>query len=503
MRMDSSRSPAPPPATDAGWHAQPISQCPAVTPAGLPPSSQVSSRGGALTARKAKRPEEGCHLMHQPSLAAWVPPHRMTGLGLAPPEVPSAGDMSPFRFEAPSTGQHSGAYLLAARHSEAPSLPLAQRATQEPETAAQYPAHIMQPLQQTEMLDHGRQALQKMQQQRAGASANLAPSGASLPGNEDSLCAFLGSWQRASAAPQPRSGLGTRDAVGRAGVSMGSRGAEPASAAGGRLAAAVPSSAQLQQSVAAKEVQERTAPSLPAQGAAGDGPAQSDPAPSTVHSEPPAGRNVLGPQCEAREKAASGCGPPVAAAAEQLLHAEGEDFWRSLLTVVRDYEGEAASARVMLSSISCHSLSSAPLRLSNAGTQYCARSRCHTTCRQRCATFICAGSDSSLGAWVRRVAAKVASKDANPPQALEHQRLPPVAEAAAACQVAQKTADTVDEAPKQRRPRAKAKPRKPAKRTKTAVADADSDRRGAVRVPARTHHLVRRILQHLGAPGGI
>lgn len=342
---------APQPVVDGGWHAQPTPPCISMTAAGLaPPVSQVSSGSGAPVARAAEQPSEGRRLMHQPSFAAWVPPHRVLEVGLVPLQAPAVEhwSMSPFGFGPTGTDQYTGERPSAVPQSAAPNLPLAQRDTRDPQTDAQYPVHMVQPLQQAEPSDRSTQAPQQMQPRRAGASVLLAPSGASLPGDEDSLCAFLGGWQRTGAAPQPKSGLGRHDAVRHAVVSAaGGRGPEPASAADGRLSTAMPCRSQLQPRVADSQAEEATALLMQPQRSAGAAPAQPGPAPSGPHIEQPAALDVVDPHSEAI-KDASGGGPPVAAAAEQLMHAEGEDFWRSLLTVVRDYKGEAASACMVL-----------------------------------------------------------------------------------------------------------------------------------------------------------
>lgn len=117
------------------------------------------------------------------------------------------------------------------------------------------------------------------------------------------------------------------------------------------------------------------------------------------------------------------------------------------------------------------------------------RRQWHSECKLR-GPVHCAGTDASLGAWVRRVAAQVADTSLKLMPALEQKQTSPVAEAASACPAPQQAADTGDEALKQKRPRAKAKPRKSAKRTRTAAADDTADRRGTLRVPTQTHHLV-------------
>ena len=211
---------------------------------------------------------------------------------------------------------------------------LAQRDTHEQQTAAASCRQTVQPMQQLQRPRHGQQPHQQMQQQRPIGAGLQAPSGSSLPGNEDSLCAFLGGWRGPGGAQQPGTSRGRPDDLSHAAMLTAGYSLEPLFTTGGTPRTGSTSSPKLQQSSAAKASRAALA-----ERSSADVPAQSGPAP---HTQSPAAAEKLVPTGQTRKDApehdlADGT------AAEQLMHAEGEDFWRSLLSIVRHYQGDAAS----------------------------------------------------------------------------------------------------------------------------------------------------------------
>ncbi len=331
-------SSAPQPASGDTWQAQPAPSWPPVPTGHRAIRPEGSSAGHGLPACDAEHSAAVRRLMHQPSFAAWVPLDRLTGCEIAPMEVPVIDVSSPFCLGPPSTDQLSLGPALTAKYSGALGVPLAQQGSQDVWTPAAHQPQMGHPTQQQmEQPSCSQQPYQQMQLRQAGERGLLPPSGASLMGNEDSLCAFLGGWQGAGLAQQHKSGLGRhgepRHAAGPSSIS----GPMPDSAAGGRLSAELPCSSQPQHPNAADEVQATAAQAVLPQKSPVAVPAQGDPGPR--HESPAAATEMLKPQSEARTTA-SQPGVPPAAAAEQLMHAEGEDFWRSLLSVVKDYKGK-------------------------------------------------------------------------------------------------------------------------------------------------------------------
>ena len=269
-------------------------------------------------------------LVHQLSLAAWAPPQRLMGPELQPLHVPCSSSLDPFCFgsqraelhnaaQSPSEWRTGDSVLLPADHDGGAVLPAA---------ALHIPA--VSSAQQTEFprLPHSGQSRHPAQQRRAGASSFFVPMGASLLGNEDSLCAFLGGCQRAGAAQQPSSGhmiSGNACAPALSGDGCG-----PSAAQHGEQAdAAVPShSRQTDAEPARPQLATETA-----RACTSDQPLAAGTLPA------PAEGPCQGGEVDWR---AGQCGQPFSAAAEQLLRAEGEDFWRCLIGVVTSYRGAAA-----------------------------------------------------------------------------------------------------------------------------------------------------------------
>jgi hypothetical protein len=103
--------------------------------------------------------------------------------------------------------------------------------------------------------------------------------------------------------------------------------------------------------------------------------------------------------------------------------------------------------------------------------------RCHGGMRA-------AGSDASLGAWVRRVAAQVTSQQtAARPTVGEAQSAPKPSQQAGP-EGAQEDAATADEGLNQKRPRRKSKTRKSAKRCRVAAAGGRSRQHGVLAASA-------------------
>ncbi len=331
-------SPAPQPESGNTWQAQPAPSCPPGPSAHHAVHPEGSSAGHGLPACGAEQSAAGRHLMHQPSFAAWVPLDRLTGCESAPMGVPAIGVSSPYCLGPPSTDQLSAGQALTAQHSGALGLSLAQQGSQDLYTPGAFQPQIGHPTQQMQQPSHSQQPYQQMQLRQAGDRGLLSASGASLMGNEDSLCAFLGGWQSAGPVQQHKSGLSRHSEPRHAAGPSSHSSLVPVSAPGGRLMAEMPCSSQLQPPRAADEVQAAPAQAVLPQTSPVAVPAQGHPDPRHG-SHAAAATEMLEPQSEAR-MLASRPGVPAAAAAEQLMHAEGEEFWRSLLSVVKDYKGK-------------------------------------------------------------------------------------------------------------------------------------------------------------------
>ena len=334
-------SAAPQPASGDAWQAQPASARSPATTARRDLRPEVSSAGDGLPACDAEQLGAGHRLTHQPSFAAWVPPGRLPGCE-TPLGMPAAGDGLPFCHGPPSMHHASSGQALTANHSGSLGVHPAQRGSQDMQTAVASQPQVGQPPRRIEEPSFSQQACQQMLQRQAGEGVLLPPSGASVIGYEDSLCAFLGGWQRYGPVQQHKSGRGNRSEPRHAAGPASIYGLVPDFAAGGRPLAEVPGSSELQHPHAADEMPAAAAQAVLPQQARAAVPAQVDPAPlgalpAAAHTAAAAAEK-LGAQSEPRTRP-SQPEVPAAAAAELLMHAEGEDFWLGLLSVVKDYEG--------------------------------------------------------------------------------------------------------------------------------------------------------------------
>ena len=335
------------PASGDAWQQQAAPLRPSIITSRGAVHPEISGAGDGLPACDVDQSAADHRLMHQPSFAAWVPPEGLPGGEIAPMGVPAGGDMSqcclgPAIADSLSVGQ-----ALTAKYSGALGMPPAQRVSQDLQTAAAMQPQIGQPAQQMEQPSYSQQAHQQMQQRRAGERGFLPPLGASLTGNEDSLCAFLGGWQRSGTVQQQKSGLGRPSEPSHAAGPPSSCGQMPVTHAGGRLLAQAPPSSQSQHLHPADEAQAAAAQTVPSRASSAAVPAQVDPAsliaPPAAAVNAPSGAAAAAQRLRLQDEprtTASQPKLPAAAAADQLMHAEGEDFWRSLLSVVKDYKGE-------------------------------------------------------------------------------------------------------------------------------------------------------------------
>ena len=312
------------------WQGQLSSPRPPGTAAGLMHEPSAPRTGQLPDMSGNQMTPAGRALVHQPSLAAWVLPGRLEGAQLQPLHLPCSGDLDPFRFFGPQpTGLHQAALSPSAwqtgelnrkdsEHDLRALLPAADHSVPT-EMAAQQTGVQPPP-------DNG-QVLHTAHQGRAGGPSIFGSMGPSLLGNEDSLCAFLGGCQRFGAAPQPRSALAiTRSACdppmppGECGTSAAQHSAQPDTAAPihPQQTGIVPASHRLAGGCFRLDSHPLVAAAARA-----------------AESGSPAG-NADG--SAEKKGACSG------AAAEDLLHAEGEDFWRCLIGVVNSYQGVVAGA---------------------------------------------------------------------------------------------------------------------------------------------------------------
>ena len=330
--------PAPQPESTHTWQAQPAPLCPPVPTAHRAAHPEGGSTGHVLPACGAEQSAAGRRLMHQPSFAAWVPPDMLPGFEVTPLGVPAVGVSSPFCLGAPITDQSSTGRALTANHSVALGMPLSQQGTQDLQTPVAFQPQMGHSAQQMEQPSHSQQPYQQMQLRPAEDRGLPPPMGYSLMGNEDSLCAFLGGWPHAGPVQQRKSGLGRHSEPVHAAGPLSNCGLVPVPAASGRLLAELPCSSQPQNPYPANEMQAAEVQAVLPKTSPAAVLAQGD---ANLRHEPPAAvaTKMREPQSEACTSAAQP-GVPAAGAAEQLMRAEGEDFWRSLLSVVKDYKGK-------------------------------------------------------------------------------------------------------------------------------------------------------------------
>ena len=323
----------PPLRPSAAWQEQASSLRPPGNAGGLMHEALAVSTASLPSEPDADLPPRSRPLMRQPSLAAWVPPDKLMGseLRLLQP-APCRGGRDPFDSE----GQHAELPNVAqsppACHTGERSPMPAERGIHVFTPAATLSVSAGLSARQVEIpaRPDGSHLLPLSQSGRAGAPSIFAPMGASMLGNEDSLCAFLGGWQRASAAHQPDKDLAI------SGQECG-----PLPQAGGCMLPVAQQGAWRVNTAAPEDPQDRSAAPPPGRLAA-----------ATAHARPGSQQSVIdtvsvtaaeghGHRGEA-DRSAGQRGLPSGVVAEQLLHAEGESFWRCLLGVVSSYRGGAA-----------------------------------------------------------------------------------------------------------------------------------------------------------------